>query len=83
MKLTCSGRYSNGRVAYQPGQEFEVDDATGRWLLTDSPGSFQIFQPPAPVPAPALEPEAEPEDKALAEAPEDKMLRPNRRTRAK
>ena len=42
MKLECTSAYSNKplKVAYNPGDVFEVDEKVGQHLLSDSPDSF-------------------------------------------
>lgn len=42
MKLECTSAYSNKplKVAYNPGDVFEVDEKIGQHLLSDSPDSF-------------------------------------------
>lgn len=62
MKLIVYRRYSNGRDAYDAGQVIDVDADKARWLMRDSPGTFEECQEPVP-------------EKVIAAPPADKMVR--------
>lgn len=67
MKLTCTSRYRAGSVEYLPGQVLDLPDPEARYLLTASPGSFEIVvDNPEPDPDALFEaPEAPPADKMI------------------
>lgn len=72
MAVRCISPYKATRIAFQPGDI--VDDAEiAAFVLRDSPGSFEVFDPAeVPVEPPAAD------TKAL-EAPQvDKAIRPKR-----
>lgn len=65
-KLITLGAYDNAPrgLHYQPGQEFEADDALYLFLMADAPGCFEPAEDrPAPVATAALD--APPADKML------------------
>lgn len=45
MRLYVVSRYSNGVVAYQPGQVLDLTEEQAAHLLADSPGSFRKSKP--------------------------------------
>lgn len=59
MKLKCVSRYATPTHVYKPGDEIDVDEATGAYLLADSPGSFKVIKAP-------------PQDKAIKAPPKSK-----------
>ena len=60
-KLRCIGRYVNQprNLAFNAGEEFDIDDETARFLMRDAPGSFKALDSP-------------PANKAVLDAPESK-----------
>jgi hypothetical protein len=52
MKLYVLSDYQCRNLDYKKGQEIEVSDFLGRFLLVDSPGSFSQEPPEKPKPAP-------------------------------
>jgi len=57
--------YSNGAdLAFQAGQEVELDDETAAWLQVDSPGVITPVDGPAPKKAEAEAEAAEPAEDA-------------------
>lgn len=53
--LRVLGRYRSSKGSWEPGQEIQVLDELGEFLLRDSPGSFSLAGAAAmpPVAAPA------------------------------
>jgi hypothetical protein len=62
-KLRCVSRYDNVPWGwhFQPGAIFEVTEEERRFLMADSPGSFEDY--------------AEPKAKRVAEPPQDKAVK--------
>jgi len=48
-KLKCLNRYRNRNVVYNVGEIFNVDADIAAALMTDSPGSFELFAEPKPA----------------------------------
>jgi hypothetical protein len=73
MKLKCLSRYDNvpQGLHYRPGQVLEVSEDMARWLMDDSPSSFEHVKPEPEV----KEVEAPPQDKAVKRAPRSKAAR--------
>ena len=67
MKLKILGGYSSHRGAWRKGEEIEVEEELGHWLLRDSPGSFEIVVEKAM--------DEPPEDKMVKSAPKKKGWR--------
>lgn len=65
MKLLVRSRYRSGRGSFEPGQELELTEDEGAFLLRDSPGSFALAGSAAAVtPRSAAEPASTDEDEA-------------------
>lgn len=43
MKLLLLDDYYSQRGGWAKGQEIEVDDRLGQWLLNDAPGCFEVI----------------------------------------
>jgi hypothetical protein len=61
MKLYVLNDYRSARASYTAGQEIEVDDKLGAWLLRDAPGCFATEPPEV--------------KKALEQPPADKQIK--------
>ena len=67
MKLKVLRQYGSPRGSWKAGEEIEVDEELGLWLLDDAPGSFEKIEEKA-----LDEP---PEDKMVKSAPKKKGWR--------
>lgn len=68
MKLYVISDYQSNRAYYKAGQEIEVDDLLGHWLLADASGCFSLEPPKVE----AKEIEEPPKDKQVKRAPRKK-----------
>lgn len=64
MKLKVLRRYRNAEVYYREGDVVEVTEAEARWLMSDSPGTFE--------PAETKGMDEPPANRAILSAPETK-----------
>ena len=51
MKLKVKGWYASRQAAYRPGDEIEVDEDYGKFLLRDAPDCFEVMKKQVKAPA--------------------------------